>query len=88
MKDNLLDCISNKSERNLSVKYKNTLSYKSVSEVSEFEEPYEEENPDYLLKNNSENKNQSNAKLNESLHSAVSNFSKDIFEEKDEEKHP
>jgi hypothetical protein len=83
-----MDCISNKSERNLSVKYKNTLSYKSVSEVSEFEEPYEEANADYVLKNNSENKIQSNTKLNESLHSAASNFSKDIFEEKDDEKHP
>lgn len=83
-----MECISNKSERNLSVKYKNTLSYKSVSEVSEFEEPYEEENTDYIIKNNSNyNKNiGNNNKLNESLHSAVSNFSKDIFEEKDDEK--
>jgi hypothetical protein len=82
-----MESISNKSERNLSVKYKNTLSYKSVSEVSEFEEPYEEDNTDYVIKNNSNyNKNIGNTKLNESLHSAVSNFSKDIFEEKDDEK--
>jgi len=82
-----MECISNKSERNLSVKYKNTLSYKSVSEVSEFEDPYEEENTDYVIKNASNNnKSNQNTKLNESLHSAVSNFSKDIFEEKDDEK--
>lgn len=77
-----MDCISNKSERNLSVKYKNTLSYKSVSEVSEFDEPYEDENSDYVMKNNNK---QIPTKLNESLHSAVSNFSKDIFEEKDDD---
>ena len=74
---------SNKSERNLSVKYKNTLSYKSVSEVSEFEEPYEEENSDYMNRNNNE-KNKG-PKSNESIHSIVSNFYKDIFEDKDDE---
>lgn len=78
-----MECYSNKSERNLSVKYKNALSYKSVSEVSEFEEPYEEENSDYIIKNN--NKSQP-PKFNESLHSVASNFSKDIFEEKEYDK--
>lgn len=80
---------SNKSEKNLSVKYKNTLSYKSVSEVSEFEEPYEEENSDYLNRNNNDNDNEkidNDQKLNESIHSVVSNFSKDIFDEKDDDK--
>ena len=75
-----MESISNKSERNLSVKYKNTLSYKSVSEISEFEEPYEEENSDYMNSKKDENK------LNESTHSIVSNFSKDMFEDKDDEK--
>ena len=79
-----MENISNKSERNLSVKYKNTLSYKSVSEVSEFEEPYEEENSDYVNRNNIE-KNEE-PKLNESIHSIGSNFSKDIFDDKDDEK--
>lgn len=79
-----------KSERNLSVKYKNTLSYKSVSEISEFEEPYEEETSEYLNRKEKDNSkinnvNNINQKLNESIHSVVSNFSKDIYEENENE---
>jgi len=87
-----MENISNKSEKNLSVKYKNTLSYKSVSEVSEFEEPYDEENQNenenenensgYVNRSNNNNKKSdvNQPKLNESIHSVISNFSKDIFE--------
>lgn len=73
-----------KSDRNISAKYKNTISYKSVSEISEYENNEEiEESSDFTIKTN---KDKSNKKLNESLHSATSQFSKEAHEDKDEEK--
>jgi hypothetical protein len=80
-----MESISNKSEKNFSIKNKNCVSYKSVSEISEFEEYVEEEPSDFVIRTKKNEKSTQSNKLNESVHSAVSNFSKDIFEEKDEE---
>jgi hypothetical protein len=61
------------------------VSYKSVSEISEFEEYVEEEPSDFVIRAKKKEKS-THSKLNESVHSAVSNYSKDIFEEKDDDK--
>lgn len=79
-----MECISNKSDKNFSLKNKNTVSYKSVSEISEFDEIGEEEPSEYVIRTNKKKSHYS--KLNDSMHSLTSNYSKDIFEEKDEEK--
>jgi hypothetical protein len=75
---------SNKSERNFSYKNKN-ISYKSVSEISEFDEGNEEEPPsEFVISKKNAPKSQ-HSKLNESIHSdVVSNYSN--VEEKDEDK--
>jgi hypothetical protein len=82
-----MEIFSNKSERNI---YKNkNISYKSVSEISEFEEYNEEEPPsNFVLNKKKAPKSQSqHSKLNESSHSdVVSNYSVKDFEEKDEDK--
>jgi hypothetical protein len=78
-----MESISNKSDRNFSIKNKNTVSYKSVSELSEFEE-MDEEPSDFVI--NTKKKEKSQNKLNESMHSVASNFSKEVFEDKDEDK--
>jgi hypothetical protein len=71
---------SNKSERNISYKNRN-VSYKSVSEISEFDECNEEEPPSEFVTK----KAPTSQKLNESIHSdVVSNYSN--IEEKDEDK--
>lgn len=80
--------MSYKSDQNLSLKNKNTKSNKSVSEISEYEEDEDlvddtGEFPNTIKKK--EHKDNQN-KLNESLHSATSQFSKDVFEDKDEDK--
>jgi hypothetical protein len=80
-----MEIFSNKSERNVSYKNRN-ISYKSVSEISEFDEIGEDEANDFVLKKNKAPKSQ-HSKLNESSHSdIVSNLSNKDFEEKDEEK--
>lgn len=82
--------MSFKSDKNVSYKNKNPMSYKSVSEMSEFEENDNivEEPSDFVIrtKTKKEKDKSSQNKLNESLHSATSQFSKDIFEDKDDEK--
>lgn len=75
--------MSYKSDRNISARNKNTMSYKSVSEISEFENQDEmEESSDFVIKT----KQKKEKKLNESLQSATSHFSKDINEDKNEYK--
>lgn len=76
-----MESISNKSDKNVSLKNKNTVSYKSVSEISEFEE-FDGPPSEFVV--NTKKKKSQYSKLNESVHSATSNFSKDVFEEKDE----
>ena len=79
-----MEIFSNKSDKNFSLRNKNTVSYKSVSEIDEFEECVEAESSEFVIQTKKNNKNM---KLNESSHSdVVSNFSKDNFEEKDEDK--
>jgi hypothetical protein len=81
----MMEVISNKSDKVMSMKNKNTVSYKSVSEISEFEEIDQEEPPEFVIRTN-KNKSVSQAsKLNESLRSANSHISHNIFEEKEED---
>jgi hypothetical protein len=58
------------------------VSYKSVSEISEYEE-FDAEPSEFVV--NTKKKKSQLSKLNESIHSVTSNFSKEIFEEKEEE---
>ena len=80
-----MEVISNKSDKVMSMKNKNTFSYKSVSEISEFEEIDQEEPSDFVIRSNKNKSVSQVSKLNESLHSATSHISNNIFEEKDEE---
>jgi hypothetical protein len=81
-----MEIFSNKSDKNVSLRNKNnTISYKSVSEIDEFEECVEAESSDFVIQ--TQKKDNKSQKLNESSHSdVISNFSKDIFDEKDEDK--
>jgi hypothetical protein len=81
----MMEVISNKSDKVMSMKNKNTFSYKSVSEISEFEEIDQEEPSDFVIRSNKNKSVSQVSKLNESLHSATSHISNNIFEEKDEE---
>ena len=79
----MMEVISNKSDKVMSMKNKNTVSYKSVSEISEFEEIDQEEPPEFVIRTN-KNKSISvsqASKLNESLRSASSHISNNVFEE-------
>ncbi len=72
----------------MSLKNKNTISYKSVSEISEFDEIDRDETNDYVIRNNKSKRAKSvsqHSKLNESQHSVNSHISNNIFEEKDED---
>jgi len=80
--DHMMDIISNKSDKNMSLKNKNTVSYKSVSEISEFEENDQDEASDFVIR--SKNKKTNSHKLNESLHS-INSHASNIYEEKYEE---
>lgn len=75
-----MEIISNKSNRSvtgMSLKNRGAISYKSVSEISEFEEIDQEEHSEFVIRTNiKEGENQS-------IHSVNSQASKDIFEEKD-----
>jgi hypothetical protein len=80
-----MEIFSNKSDKNFSLRNKNnTISYKSVSEIDEFEECVEAEPSDFVIQTK---KKDNKSQMNESSHSdAISNFSKDIYDEKDEDK--
>lgn len=83
----MMEVISNKSDKVMSMKNKNTVSYKSVSEISEFEEIDQEEPPEFVIRTN-KNKSISvsqASKLNESLRSASSHISNNVFEEKEDD---
>ena len=83
----MMEVNSNKSDKVMSLKNKNTMSYKSVSEISEFEEIDQEEPSEYVIRTTNNVKSISqNSKLNESLHSATSHISNTIYEEKFEYK--
>ncbi len=80
-----MEISSNKSDKNVSLKNKHTISYKSVSEISEFEEYDNEEPSDFVIRTKKPDKaNKQAGKLNESVHSSNSHISKDIFEDKEE----
>jgi len=81
-----MEIISNKSDKNLSVKNKNTISYKSVSEISEFDEGDREEPSDFVINtNNTKSVVSQHSKLNDSMHSVASHFSSKDIEEKEED---
>lgn len=67
------------------MKNKNTVSYKSVSEISEFEEYVDEEPSEFTISTKKDPKNSKSANLNESINSAQSIYSKDVFDEKEED---
>jgi hypothetical protein len=80
----MIEISSNKSEKNFSLKNKNTVSYKSLSEISEFEQYDVEEPSDFVIRTKKQDKSIGQiAKLNESLHSMNSHVSKD-YEDKEE----
>ncbi len=79
-----MEMISNKSDKNISLKNKNTVSYKSVSEISEFEEYDQEEPSEFVVKTKKKKSVSQHSKLNESLHSINSHVNS-IYEEKDED---
>ena len=78
-----MEIISNKSNRSvtaMSLKNRGAISYKSVSEISEFEEIDQEEPSEFVVNTHKKES------INESMHSVNSHISKDVFEqEKDEE---
>jgi hypothetical protein len=81
----MMEIISNKSDKNMSLKNKNTISYKSVSEISEFEEYDEEEPSDFGIRTKKNKSCSQHSKLNESLHSVNSHISNTYEEKYDED---
>ena len=80
----MIEISSNKSDKNFSLKNKNTVSYKSLSEISEFEQYDVEESSDFVIRTKKQEKSVGqSSKLNESIHSMNSHISKD-FDEKEE----
>jgi len=80
----MIEISSNKSDKNFSLKNKNTVSYKSLSEISEFEQYDVEEPSDFVIRTKKQDKNVGqNSKHNESIQSSTSHISKDC-DDKDE----
>jgi hypothetical protein len=82
----MIEISSNKSDKNFSIKNKNTVSYKSLSEISEFEQYDVEEPSDFVIRTKKKEKSfGQSSKLNESIHSLNSHISKDYDEKEDNE---
>jgi len=82
----MIEISSNKSDKNFSLKNKNTVSYKSLSEISEFEQYDVEEPSDFVIRTKKQDKSVGqSSKLNESIHSINSHISKDPDDKEENE---